>query len=624
MTTVPVNASGPSPWSMSWSAWKDVIVRSWNEASDDNIGLVAAGVAFYGFLALVPLLGAIVLSYGLLAEPSTVVHDMQALTAVMPAEAAKLIGEQLMNLVQTSSTKKGLGLLLALGIALFGARNGAGAIVTALNIAYEEKEKRGFLALNLLALAITGAAVGVALIAMIAIAALGHLEELLPKLSDAVAVLGKVGSYILLAGAAAAVAATLYRYGPSRAKVRWVWITPGSLFTAVLWLLLSLGFGAYAANFGKFEATYGSLATVVVLLTWIYFSVYILLFGAELNSEFEKVGQVGEAGVEAAPIDHDAVATNPVVQDGDDPPPGPDALTSPSGSAVWGTEVALRYASLRTAGHAGRLAGFGKIGVVSSGLAAFGLARIRHGSRPVQGFTLLAGAGALAWLRRDRSNPTGRVKALLVDLDGTLVDSNDSHVEAWFEAFRAYDHNVTRPAIRQQIGKGGDLLVPTLLPHSSNSQQKQVTDAHGEIFKSKYLHRVRPFPGATALLERAYQCHQRVVLASSASQAEVDHYVELLNASSFIYATTSIDDVPLSKPAPDIFQSAIDKAGVGASEAVVIGDTPYDIEAAHRLGVETIALRSGGFSDDQLAGAVLYDDAAALLDAFDDSPLGRG
>ena len=153
---------------MPGSGWKDVLVRTWRESTRDNVGLVAAGVAFYAFLALVPLLGATVLTYGLFASPETVLKNMNSLTNVMPADVAQLVGEQLMNVVGTSSGKKGLGLLIALGIALFGARNAAGAIITALNIAYEEEEKRGFLTVTLLALAITAAGVVLALAAIAA------------------------------------------------------------------------------------------------------------------------------------------------------------------------------------------------------------------------------------------------------------------------------------------------------------------------------------------------------------------------------------------------------------------------------------------------------------------------
>lgn len=309
----------PSPWSMSFADWKAVLVRSWKEAGDDNVGLIAAGVSFYAFLAMVPLLGAIVLSYGLVAEPATVMSNVKQLTTVMPADAAKLVGEQLLNVVQGSGGKKGFGLLIALAVALYGARQGAGAIFTALNIAYEEKEKRGFVALNALALAMTGAAVLVAIVAMVAIAALGYLESLLPTLPGWAQLLGKLVTYLALAAAGAGLAAALYRWGPSRDAARWTWLTPGSLMTSLLWLLLTLGFGFYVSRFGNYNATYGSLATVVVLLTWLYLSSYVLLFGAELNSELEHqtaadttVGAdkpLGERGAWSA--DHVATGAEP-------------------------------------------------------------------------------------------------------------------------------------------------------------------------------------------------------------------------------------------------------------------------------------------------------------------------
>jgi len=275
-----------SPWALPRGDKIAVAKAAWAEASDDNVGLVAAGVAFYGFLAIVPLLGALVLSYGIFADPRTVIDTVNQLTAVMPADAARLIGEQLMGVVQGSDGKKGLGLLFALAVALFGARNGAGAIITALNIAYEEHEKRGIVVLNLTALAITAGAVLVALVAVVAVTALGALDELLGRQPVLVAV-GRILSYLLFLLAAAAGAATLYRFGPSRAQPRWQWITPGSFFTALGLLVLTLGFGFYVTRFGNYNATYGALGSVVVLLTWLYLSSYILLLGAELNSEFE-------------------------------------------------------------------------------------------------------------------------------------------------------------------------------------------------------------------------------------------------------------------------------------------------------------------------------------------------
>lgn len=388
---------------MPWPAWKAVLLRSWKEASDDNIGLVGAGVAFYGFLALVPLMGAIVLSYGLVAAPETVVRNMRALTSVMPADAAKLVGEQLMNVVKTSGTKKGFGLLLALGIALFGARNGAGSIMTALNIAYEEKERRGFLMVNVTALAITAGGVLVAIVAIIAIAALGHLENLLPGAPGVVLVLGKLISYALLFLAGAAGAATLYRYAPSRAEPRWVWLTPGSLLSSTLWLLLTLGFGIYVANFGNYNATYGSLGAVVVLLTWLYLSSYILLFGAELNSEFEhQTSQDSTTGAALPPGQRGAWAADHVagadgsasdIQSGDPGTPPADASAvdhAPSASKEW---VAARATSRVAAA-----AGLERVGLIASTTATLGLSMLRRRDKALQGAALLGSAAFMAWM----------------------------------------------------------------------------------------------------------------------------------------------------------------------------------------------------------------------------------
>lgn len=398
-----------TPWAMPWAAWKQIAVRTWREAGQDNVGLVAAGVAFYGFLALVPLLGAIVLTYGLVVEPATVIRDMQQLTSVMPADAAKLVGDQLLNIVETSDGKKGLGLLLALGLALFGARNGAGGLIAALNIAYEEEEKRGFLKLNLLTLTMTGAAVLAAIVAVVAIGALGHLEDVLDGM-PIVAMLGKIVSYLLLLLVGAAGAATLYRFGPSRQSAQWIWLTPGSALSALLWLLLTIGFGIYVANFGNYNATYGSLGAVVVLLTWLYLSSYILLFGAELNSEIEHQTAADTTGGVPRPLgergawvaDHVAsadAARAPSTETGEVEP----AARSPEARPAPPSRAADRSPGLATsvvAAKATGIAGLGKVGLLTTGLATIGLARLRTPGGAGTGAALLAAAGGLAWLRR--------------------------------------------------------------------------------------------------------------------------------------------------------------------------------------------------------------------------------
>lgn len=267
--------------------WREITIDTWRRSSKDNLGLIAAGVAFYSFLALVPLLAATVLTYGLVASPETVLRHVQALTAIMPAEAATLVGEQLLSVIATSSGKKGLGLLAALAIALFGARNAAGSIITALNIAYEREEQRGFVAVNLLALAITVGGILAGIVIMVTVAALGNLDHLLPALSGTLGVVGKILSFGLLLAGGAAGAATLYRFAPDH-DAQWRWITPGTFLAASGWIILTWAFSLYAASLGNYDRTYGSLATVVVLLTWVYLSAYLLLVGAELNCAIER------------------------------------------------------------------------------------------------------------------------------------------------------------------------------------------------------------------------------------------------------------------------------------------------------------------------------------------------
>lgn len=370
-----------SPWQMPRTAWIAVAKRTWAETGTDNIGLIAAGVAFYGFLALVPLLGAIVLVYGLAADPSTVVKDMTQLTSVMPKDVATLIGDQLMGVVKASDGKKGFGLLLALALALFGARNGAGAIITALNVAYEEAETRGFVRVNLLALAITTSAVVAAMLALVAIAALGYLQTLIPNAPDVVIAAGKIGVYVLLLLVGAAAAATLYRYGPSRKQARWVWLTPGSLFAALMWLMLTIGFGIYVAQFGNYNATYGSLGAVVVTLTWLYLSSYILLFGAELNSELEHQ------------------TTRDTTQSGAPSDAADEAKPSVGTPSVAAAEAVPAWQ--RAAKHAAPLLGSRKVGWKSSVAATLGLSLLRRGRW--EGTALIAGTAALAWFGRDRA-----------------------------------------------------------------------------------------------------------------------------------------------------------------------------------------------------------------------------
>jgi membrane protein len=397
--------------------WKEIAVRTWKEGSKDNISIVAAGVAFYGLLAMVPLLGATVLTYGLVAKPQTVLHNVQSLATSLPKDVAKLIGDQLLNVVKTSGGKKGVGLLIALAVALWGARNAASSIVTALNIAYEEEEKRGFLKVTLLSLAITAAGVLLAMAGAVVIGAMAQLQNWLPRLGPVGAIAGKVLAYALLAGLAAAAAATLYRYGPSRARAKWTWITPGSVFFALGWMILTLGFGFYVSHFGKYNVTYGSLGGVIVFVTWLYLSSFILLYGAEFNSEIEHQTArdttaegtdkpLGDRGAWSA--DHVATGSQDKGREGQSASEKP--LSDHAGEAHAPEHRAEPdrlpnehpYLVARATNRAGAIAGMRKIGMISAALSTLGLSLLRKRGHERAGAALLAGAVGLSLLKRER------------------------------------------------------------------------------------------------------------------------------------------------------------------------------------------------------------------------------
>lgn len=395
-----------SPWAVPPRGWKDVLLRSWREAGQDNISLIASGVAFCAVLAIVPMLGAIVLSYGLVATGETVIANVQSLTAMMPMEVAKLIGEQLAKLVATSDDKKGFGLVIALGIALYGAMKGASAIITSLNIAYDEEETRGFIKLNLLALGITTGAVLLVLVAATAITAMAGLEALFPAAPGALLIVGKIVSYIVMAGIGAAAAATLYRYAPDRDEAKWTWLTPGSLLASVAWMLMTVGFGAYVANFGSYDATYGSLGAAIVLLTWLYLSAYVLLLGAEFNCELERQTArdttkgaerpLGKRGAYAA----DTVASGPDAE-ASAMPRSEDRRSPENNGNPAARDMLQGYLTGRATARAAALGGGDKVGVPATVIATLGLAMLRRRRRAALGGMLLIAAGGWSWLNRD-------------------------------------------------------------------------------------------------------------------------------------------------------------------------------------------------------------------------------
>ncbi len=298
-----------SPFEVPADGWLAIAKRVWAEIGRDNVGLVAAGIAFYAFAAIVPSLAAIVLSYGLIADAATVQRDLEALFATLPRDAAAIIGDQLVGVVTTSSGKQGLGLVVALGIALYGATKGASAIVTGLNVAYNEAETRGFVRLNLLYFAIVLGGVAMAMIAIAKTTLFGFLEALMPNAPDIVTAAIRVIGFSILAALVVTAAACLYRFAPARKKPAWVWLSPGSLMATALWLAGTIGFGIYVANWGNYGATYGSLSAVIVMLTWLWLSAFVFLLGAEINSELERQVE-GEAS--AADVAESTEQTEPL------------------------------------------------------------------------------------------------------------------------------------------------------------------------------------------------------------------------------------------------------------------------------------------------------------------------
>jgi len=216
------------------------------------------------------------------------------------------------------------------------------------------------------------------------------------------------------------------------------------------------------------------------------------------------------------------------------------------------------------------------------------------------------------------------IRGILLDVDGTLVLSNGAQAQAWVEAFKAHGRDVPLEKVRPLIGMGGDKVVPALAPglNDKDGDGKEIADARKKLMLEKFGPTLKPAPGARDLVQRALQEGLAIVVASSASSAELETLLRVARVDDLLHERTTMDDAAQSKPAPDIVAVALPKSGLPADAVVMIGDSPYDIAAAQQIGVGTIALRCGGFSDDDLKGALaLYDDPADLRARYDASPL---
>ncbi|HEX2372998.1 MAG TPA: YihY/virulence factor BrkB family protein [Actinomycetota bacterium] len=264
--------------------WNDIAKRTMKEVKQDQVPLLAAGVAFYALLSLFPAIIAGVSIYGLVADPATVRDQINQLTERLSPETAKIIGDQLKQV--TSGAGGALGVATVIGIltALWSASSGMKALITGVNLAYDESEGRKFVKLRGLSILMTLAAMVLLGVALALIVGFPAVADSWPT---ALRWTGSILRWVLLAALLMAGLAALYRYAPDRDKPKWSWSSPGSVVATVLWVLASVGFSIYVNAFGNYNKTYGALAGVIILMFWLYLTAFVVLVGAELNTEME-------------------------------------------------------------------------------------------------------------------------------------------------------------------------------------------------------------------------------------------------------------------------------------------------------------------------------------------------
>jgi membrane protein len=266
--------------------WRDILLRVKDETSKDNISMIAAGVAFYLMLAIFPMLAASVSIYGLVADPADVQRNFESVAGVIPEQARSIMVDQLTAVTSASGGQLGFGVLLSLALTLWSASRGVMAMITALNIAYDEKETRSFVKLNAIALALTVALIVFMIVTLAVVVGLPVVIGYL-NLGATVEWAIRLARWPILAVAIIVALAVLYRYAPDRDAPRWRWVSWGAVVATVIWLLGSIAFSAYVSNFADYNKTYGTMGAVIILLLWFNLSSYAVLLGAELNAEME-------------------------------------------------------------------------------------------------------------------------------------------------------------------------------------------------------------------------------------------------------------------------------------------------------------------------------------------------
>ena len=266
--------------------WLDILMRVKNEIAKDHVGLVAAGVAFYGLLAIFPAITALMSITGLLYNPVELVSALEGVTAVVPPDVSQILLDQARSVAESETGGLTLGLVLGLGLALWSASAGVGSLIEGINMAYDETETRSFVKLKAITIVMTLAMiVGVIVAGILAVVLPVTLSFL--AISPMVETMIRILAYVPLALIVVGGVAVLYRFAPDRSRAKWRWLTPGSIAATLLWLVASVGFSVYVQNFGSYNETFGSIAGVIVVLMWMWISAYVILMGAELNSEIE-------------------------------------------------------------------------------------------------------------------------------------------------------------------------------------------------------------------------------------------------------------------------------------------------------------------------------------------------
>jgi len=278
--------------------WKPFLVRLYNRLNDDRVLVIAGGITFYSLLAFIPAIAAFVSIYGMFADPNSVAKLVQKMHSVLPGGAIEVIHSEIARLARMDSTSLGIATVVSLAISLWSANAGVKALFEGLNVAYREPERRSYVSLTLISLAVTMCLIAFAVVSLAAIVALPYLEDRFGGFGSVIVALCKWPALLILV---TLFFAALYHFGPSREDRHWKWLTWGSTIASVLWLAASLLFSWYAANFGTFDRTYGSLGAVVGFMTWMWISTIVFMLGGIVNAELELRESAGEPDATSRP-----------------------------------------------------------------------------------------------------------------------------------------------------------------------------------------------------------------------------------------------------------------------------------------------------------------------------------